>query len=139
MLPLDLLEDLGAFKADPAERRPVSNSLLSDPLVAFVPWDAEVSRLLAAGEPPFVFSGEGGPLLADPQTAIFSPFAWPRFLFGLEGWALSAVLVCGGSAAPARWRLLLSAACKSWDGSPGGDDPPRPVRRNHPVQFAQEA
>ena len=95
LLPLDLLEDLGAWKADPAERRPVSNSLLSDPLVAFLPWDAEVSRLLAAGEPPFVnvFAGDGGPLLANPQTAILSPFAWPRFLFGLDGWAPSAVLI----------------------------------------------
>lgn len=94
LLPLDLTDDLGAWRPDPALRVPVSNSLLSDPVVQFVPWDAEILRLLAAGEMPFVnvFAGEGGPLWANPQTAMLSPFTWPRFLFGLEGWALMALL-----------------------------------------------
>ena len=94
LLPLDLLADYDAFKADPAIRLRASNSLLSDPLLAFVPWDAEVRRLLAAGEMPWVntFAGEGGPLWANPQTALFSPFTWPRLFFGFKGWALAAWL-----------------------------------------------
>lgn len=94
LLPLDLTDDLGAFKADPAVRVRVSNSLLSDPIVQFVPWDAEVLRLIAAGEMPFVnvYAGAGGPLWANPQTAMFSPFAWVRWIFGMKGWAIAALL-----------------------------------------------
>lgn len=93
-LPLDLFDDLGAFKVDPQARVRVSNSLLSDPMVAFLPWDLEILRLLRAGQIPFVnvFAGEGGPLWANPQTAMFSPFTWPRWLFGLDGWVFTAFL-----------------------------------------------
>ncbi len=94
LLPLDLLSDFGAWKADPDERRPASNHLLADVMMAYVPWDAEVRRHLAAGEPPWVdrFSGGGTPLFANPQTALLSPFTWPRLMLGEAGWTWSVFL-----------------------------------------------
>jgi hypothetical protein len=103
--PLDIPFDMGAWKPDPTERVRVSNSLLSDVVVQFIPWDREVLRLLGNGELPWVnrFAGEGGPLFANPQTALFSPFTWPRLLFGLDGWAIMALL-----------KLLAATFCAFW-------------------------
>lgn len=105
LLPLDIADDLGAWKADPATRIPVSNSLLSDPIVQFVPWDAEILRLLSRREMPFVnaFAGEGGPLWANPQTAMLSPLTWPRWIFGFKGWAISSLLKLLAAALGAFW------------------------------------
>lgn len=103
--PLDIPLDLGAWKTDAALRVRPANSLLSDVVVQFIPWDAEIRRLLANGETPFVnrFAGDGAPLFANPQTALFSPFTWPRVLLGLDGWALMALL-----------KLLAAALCAYW-------------------------
>lgn len=103
--PLDLPLDAGAWKQDPAQRVRVSNSLLSDVVVQFIPWDREVRRLIARGEFPWInrFAGEGGPLFANPQTALFSPFTWPRLLFGLDGWALMALLKIVAAALSMYW------------------------------------
>jgi hypothetical protein len=105
LAPLDIPFDMGAWKPDPTERVRVSNSLLSDVVVQFIPWDREVLRLLGNGELPWVnrFAGEGGPLFANPQTALFSPFTWPRLLFGLDGWAIMALL-----------KILAAAFCAFW-------------------------
>jgi uncharacterized membrane protein YeaQ/YmgE (transglycosylase-associated protein family) len=105
LAPLDLPLDTGAWKHDPTERVRVSNSLLSDVIVQFIPWDREIARLFAEGELPWVnrFAGEGAPLFANPQTAIFSPFTWPRFLFGLDGWAIAALL-----------KIVAAAFCAYW-------------------------
>jgi len=105
LLPLDLPRDMLAWKRDPSIRGRVSNSLMSDPIVQFSVWDAEVRRMLAKGEMPWVnrYAGEGGPLFANPQTALFSPFTWPRLLFGLYGWALAAMLKLVTAAVCARW------------------------------------
>ena len=103
--PLDLPLDADAWKPDPATRVRVSNSLLGDVVVQFIPWDREILRMLARGELPWVnrFAGEGGPLFANPQTALFSPFTWPRLILGLDGWALMGLM-----------KVLAAALCAYW-------------------------
>ncbi|MEO8380821.1 MAG: hypothetical protein ABI779_14245 [Acidobacteriota bacterium] len=103
--PLDVPFDFDAWKHDPAQRVRVSNTLLADVVVQFVPWDREILRLAAAGEWPWVnrWAGDGGPLFANPQTALFSPFTWPRLLLGLDGWAVMALL-----------KILTAAFCAYW-------------------------
>jgi hypothetical protein len=103
--PLDVPLDYDAWKLDPTKRVRVSNSLLADVVVQFVPWDGEILRLVRAGEWPWVnqWAGDGGPLFANPQTALFSPFTWPRLLLGLDGWAIMAIL-----------KLLAAALCAYW-------------------------
>lgn len=105
LLPVDLPRDLLAWKHDPSIRVRVSNSLLSDPVLQFNVWDGEIRRMLADGERPWVnrFAGDGGPLFANPQTAMFSPFTWPRLLFGVYGWAITALL-----------KLMIAAICAYW-------------------------
>lgn len=105
LVPVDLLSDFGAWKEDPTVRLRVSNSLLSDVVIQFVAWDDEVRRLLAAGELPWVnrWAGDGGPLFANPQTALLSPFTAPRLLLGIDGWAITALL-----------KLLAAAMCAYW-------------------------
>jgi uncharacterized membrane protein YeaQ/YmgE (transglycosylase-associated protein family) len=103
--PLDIPLDFDAWKHDPTRRVRVSNTLLTDVVVQFVPWDREILRLAAEGEWPWTnrWAGDGGPLFANPQTALFSPFIWPRLLFGLDGWALMAIL-----------KLLAAMLCAYW-------------------------
>jgi hypothetical protein len=105
LAPLDLPLDAHAWKADPTQRIRVSNSLLGDVIVQFIPWDREVLRLITAGELPWInrFAGEGAPLFANPQTALFSPFTWPRLILGLDGWAFMAL-----------FKLLAAALCMYW-------------------------
>ena len=102
---LDVPFDFGAWKPDPTQRVRAANSLLSDVVVQFIPWDHEIRRLFASGQNPWVnrFAGDGGPLFANLQTALFSPFTWPRLLFGLDGWAVMALL-----------KLLAAALCAYW-------------------------
>jgi hypothetical protein len=103
--PLDLPLDADAWKPDPTQRVRVSNTLLGDVVVQFVAWDREILRHFTRGDLPWVnaYAGEGGPLFANPQTALFSPFTWPRLLFGLHGWAVMAIL-----------KLLVAALCAYW-------------------------
>ena len=91
LLPLDHLADIGVWKTNPAERRPVANRLLSDPILQFHPWDTAARRALASGRFPWrnPYAGEGEPLFANPQSALLSPFTWPRLLFGPRGWAVT--------------------------------------------------
>lgn len=105
LAPLDVPFDFDAWKHDPARRVRVSNTLLADVVVQFVPWDREILRMVARGEWPWIdrWAGDGGPLFANPQTALFSPFTWPRLLFGLDGWALMALL-----------KILAAALCAYW-------------------------
>ncbi|HEY6930019.1 MAG TPA: hypothetical protein VJA66_10120, partial [Thermoanaerobaculia bacterium] len=94
LLPADLIREAGVWKKDPLDRRPVSNRLLSDPVLQFHPWDTAARRWLARGEVPFVnpFAGEGQALLANPQAALLCPSTWPRILLGPRGWAVSVFL-----------------------------------------------
>ncbi len=103
--PLDLPLDADAWKPDPTQRLRVSNTLLGDVVVQFVAWDKEILRRFTRGELPWTnrFAGDGAPLFANPQTALFSPFTWPRLIFGLKGWALMAIL-----------KLLAAALCAYW-------------------------
>ncbi|HEX7809901.1 MAG TPA: hypothetical protein VF608_14290 [Thermoanaerobaculia bacterium] len=103
--PIDVPLDAHAWKNDPTHRVRVSNSLLADVAVQFVPWDHEIVKMLRRGELPWVnrYAGDGGPLFANPQTALFSPFTWPRLLFGLDGWAIMGLL-----------KLLAAALCMYW-------------------------
>ena len=91
LAPLDLLRDIDAWKDDPTLRVEVSNRLLSDVVEQFIPWDTEIRRMVGRGEIPWInrYAGEGGPLFANPQTAILSPFTWPRLALGTRGWALT--------------------------------------------------
>jgi hypothetical protein len=103
--PLDVPSGLGAWNADAAHRVRPANSLLSDVVVQFIPWDHEIRRMAADGEMPWTnrFAGNGAPLFANLQTALFSPFTWPRLLFGLDGWAIMALL-----------KLVAAALCAYW-------------------------
>jgi len=105
LLPLDLLSDVEAWKPDPAERRLVSNRLLSDVVLQFLPWDAAVRRRLGGREAPWVnpLQGQGAPLFANPQVALLTPFTWIHVLLGDPGWALAvfAKLLLAGLGA--RW------------------------------------
>lgn len=103
--PIDLPFDTAVWKDDPTERYRASNKLLADVVVQFVPWDTEIVRMLSEGEAPWVnrWAGDGGPLFANPQTALFSPFTWPRLLFGLYGWGVMALM-----------KLLAAALCMYW-------------------------
>lgn len=103
--PLDVPLDFDAWKHDPTRRVRVSNSLLADVVVQFIPWDREILRLAAEGQWPWTnrWAGDGGPLFANPQTALFSPFTWPRMLLGLDGWAVMALL-----------KILAAALCAYW-------------------------
>lgn len=103
--PLDAPLDAGAWKPDPTQRIRVSNSLLGDVIVQFIPWDREILRMASRGELPWVnrFAGDGAPLFANPQTALFSPFTWPRLVLGLDGWAVMALL-----------KLLAAGLCAWW-------------------------
>lgn len=94
LLPMDQLNDLGAWKADSDSRIAVSNSLLSDVVLQFVPWDEQIRRELAAGRVPWrnKFAADGSPLFANPQTGMLSPFTWPRLLWGMHGWSFSVLL-----------------------------------------------
>lgn len=91
LAPLDLLRDIDAWKDNPTVRVAVSNRLLSDVIEQFIPWDVEIRRMLDRGEVPWInrYAGDGAPLFANPQTAIFSPFTWPRLLAGTRGWAFT--------------------------------------------------
>ena len=103
--PLDIPLDFDAWKHDPTRRVRVSNSILADVVVQFIPWDREILRLGSEGEWPWTnrWAGDGGPLFANPQTALFSPFAWPRMLLGLDGWAVMALL-----------KILAAMLCAYW-------------------------
>lgn len=103
--PLDVPFDFDAWKQDPARRVRVSNSLLADVVVQFVPWDREILRMATRGQWPWIdrWAGDGGPLFANPQTALFSPFTWPRLIFGMDGWALMAIL-----------KIVAAALCAYW-------------------------
>jgi len=61
--------------------------------------------MLANGELPWVnrFAGDGGPLFANPQTALFSPFNWPPLILGMHGWVITGFL-----------KLLIAAICAYW-------------------------
>jgi hypothetical protein len=103
--PIDLPLDMDAWKPSPTERVRVSNTLLSDVIVQFIPWDREIVRMAANWDFPWVnrLAGDGSPLFANPQTALFSPFVWPRLLFDLDGWALMALLKLMIAALGAFW------------------------------------
>lgn len=90
LAPVDMISDFGLWKPDVFERRSVSNGLLSDVVLQFVPWDAEIARRLRAHELPYtdVWSDGGRPLWSNPQTALLCPTTWPRIAFGLSGWAV---------------------------------------------------
>jgi hypothetical protein len=99
------LNDTGAWKPRPDLRRAVSNHLLSDAVLQFVPWDALARRCLAAGRVPWTNpdAGTGSPFWANPVPALLSPFTWPRLAAGIRGWAPSVFLKFLVGASGAFW------------------------------------
>ena len=93
-LPLDLVLDYGAWKHDPNVRVRVSNSLLSDSILEFRPWDHEVRRLVASRQFPWrnVWAGGGQHLFANPEASLLFPLTWLRVAMGDRGWGLNAFL-----------------------------------------------
>ncbi|HEX9163598.1 MAG TPA: hypothetical protein VF980_17965 [Thermoanaerobaculia bacterium] len=89
LAPADIPNDFTAWKESAAKRVRVSNSLLSDVPLQFIPWDTEARRLLWRREMPWRnrFADDGAPLFANPQAALLSPYTWPRLAIGLRGWA----------------------------------------------------
>jgi hypothetical protein len=105
LVPLDQMADAGAWKPDPQVRVPVSNRLLSDAVLQFVPWDEASRRAIDAGRFPWSnpLAGGGRPLFANPQAALLSPFTWPRLAFGIHGWTLSVFLKLFAGGVGAWW------------------------------------
>src|SRR6202165_413863 len=120
-IPLDIPRDFDAWKPSALTRVRVSNSLLSDVVVAFLPWDTEVGRLIRAGQFPWrnPLADQGAPLFANPQTALVSPFMWPRFVLGPRGWALMALLKLLVAGAGMVW-LVREAGGASFDAAFSG-------------------
>ena len=112
LLPLDLLSDLDAWKPDPAVRSPVSNHLLSDTVLQMRPWNEHARRSFAEGRIPWTnpHQGYGEVFVANPQTALLSPFSWLTLLFPDAGWALAALLKLAVAALGARAFALVMGA-----------------------------
>ena len=112
LLPLDLLSDLDAWKPDAAVRAPVSNHLLSDTVLQMWPWNEYARRSFAEGRIPWTnpHQGYGEPFIANPQTALLSPFSWLTLLFPDAGWALAALLKLVVAALGARAFALVMGA-----------------------------
>jgi len=62
------------------------NNLLSDTVVAFQPWWMLSREAIQAGKIPLwnPYNGDGVPLLANFQSAVFSPFSLPFYLFSFR-------------------------------------------------------
>ena len=73
-VPLDIPRDFEAWKPSVLTRVRVSNSLLSDVVVEFLPWDTEVVRLIRAGQFPWrnPLADQGAPLFANPHRPKMS-------------------------------------------------------------------
>lgn len=68
--------------ARPGEQRP-ANFLLSDQILQMLPWQSEVRRAILSGALPTwnPHALAGTPLLANDQSAVFSPFTWLALAF----------------------------------------------------------
>lgn len=112
-LPLDLVLDYGAWKHDPNVRVKVSNSLLSDSILEFRPWDHEVRRLAASGQFPWknVWAGDGQHLFANPEASLLFPLTWLRVAMGDRGWALNAFLKLFLAALGMWWLARVATGC----------------------------
>jgi hypothetical protein len=112
-LPLDLVLDYGAWKHDPNVRVKVSNSLLSDSILEFRPWDHEVRRLVASGQFPWknVWAGDGQHLFANPEASLLFPLTWLRIGLGDRGWALNAFLKLFLAALGMWWLARVATGC----------------------------
>lgn len=73
-------------------------------IYGFYPWDTFSLHEIKAGFFPLwnPHNALGEPHLANMQTAIFYPITWLKFLFGMNLWALDALLL---------FRLFLAGAC----------------------------
>ncbi|HKS22705.1 MAG TPA: hypothetical protein VJZ76_07910 [Thermoanaerobaculia bacterium] len=112
-LPLDLVLDYGAWKHDPNVRVKVSNSLLSDSILEFRPWDHEVRRLVASGQFPWknVWAGDGQHLFANPEASLLFPLTWLRVAMGDHGWALNAFFKLFLAALGMWWLARVATKC----------------------------
>ncbi|TAJ11334.1 MAG: hypothetical protein EPO68_14600 [Planctomycetota bacterium] len=71
---------------DQQEKHVPANRLVSDPAFQMQPWTRFIAEELHAGRLPLwnPYSGCGEPLVANYQSALFSPFQWPFYVLPFE-------------------------------------------------------
>lgn len=77
----DIAQTFPLLRTELEPRRP-ANELLSDPVTEMEPWLEFNREELLQGRLPLInpYNGGGVPHLANAQSAVFSPFSWPRYL-----------------------------------------------------------
>jgi len=103
-MPVDLLYRVPPWAADrPTDLANYTNFVLTDPVQQFYPWMRFAVTSVREGDSlewnPFAFLGT--PFLANPQTALYSPFTLPFWIF------------------PLPYAFGVSAALKLWVGAMG--------------------
>ncbi|HEY7187730.1 MAG TPA: YfhO family protein [Vicinamibacterales bacterium] len=103
-MPVDLLYRVTPWAVDrPADLAEYTNLVLTDPVQQFYPWMRFAVTSVHAGDSlqwnPFTFLGT--PFLANPQTALYSPFTLPFWIL------------------PLPYAFGVSAALKLWVGAMG--------------------
>lgn len=80
----DVTQSMALFNL--GEPHPGSNDILGDTVVQFQPWIQLSKGTLGAGELPLwnPDNGTGAPLLGNYQSAVFSPFTLPYYVFGTK-------------------------------------------------------
>lgn len=71
------------------------NSLMGDPAAILVPWMTLNHDLIREGQFPLWnrYNGGGTPLLANPNSSIFSPYTWPFVIFNLRSALIAAAFL----------------------------------------------
>ncbi len=80
----DFVQSFSVISVEPG--RPPANKEMGDPAVAFLPWLLFTRDQLREGQIPLwnPYNGGGIPLLANYQSAVFSPFALPFYALPLK-------------------------------------------------------
>ena len=80
--PSDIIRIFGPF----ADGFKAHNSLLSDPVVQFLPWFKQSRELIGSGNMPLwnIYSGGGLPLMANMQSQVLWPLSVLIYLFNLK-------------------------------------------------------
>lgn len=96
----DVLYEFLPWSAEPGAHAP-SNTIVDDPMLQMLPWQELVAQQVWSGRLPLWNPSvqSGAPLLANDQSAVFSPFTWFALLFpaaiGLSLAMLAKLLLAG--------------------------------------------